>query len=75
VAAEIRSVCSRMLTLGIGSGLDCDGQILVTHDLVGAFPWFTPSLWCPKSESENPFDLPPKSGWLRWRAGLESEWG
>ncbi len=29
-------------TIGIGSGPDCDGQILVTHDLVGAFPWFTP---------------------------------
>ncbi len=29
-------------TLGIGSGSDCDGQILVTHDLFGTFPWFTP---------------------------------
>ncbi len=29
-------------TIGIGSGNDCDGQILVTHDLVGSFPWFTP---------------------------------
>jgi len=29
-------------TLGIGSGPDCDGQILVTHDLIGTFPWFTP---------------------------------
>jgi 3-methyl-2-oxobutanoate hydroxymethyltransferase len=29
-------------TIGIGSGQDCDGQILVTHDLVGAFPWFKP---------------------------------
>jgi 3-methyl-2-oxobutanoate hydroxymethyltransferase len=29
-------------TIGIGSGADCDGQILVTHDLVGTFPWFTP---------------------------------
>jgi len=29
-------------TIGIGSGLDCDGQILVTHDLWGTFPWFTP---------------------------------
>jgi len=29
-------------TLGIGSGPDCDGQILVTPDLIGTFPWFTP---------------------------------
>jgi 3-methyl-2-oxobutanoate hydroxymethyltransferase len=30
-------------TIGIGSGPDCDGQILVTPDLVGTFPWFTPN--------------------------------
>lgn len=29
-------------TIGIGSGAACDGQILVTHDLVGSFPWFRP---------------------------------
>jgi len=29
-------------TIGIGSGEHCDGQILVTHDLIGLFPWFTP---------------------------------
>jgi 3-methyl-2-oxobutanoate hydroxymethyltransferase len=29
-------------TIGIGSGTHCGGQILVTHDLVGAFPWFRP---------------------------------
>ena len=29
-------------TIGIGSGPDCDGQVLVTHDLTGAFPWFRP---------------------------------
>lgn len=29
-------------TIGIGSGENCDGQILVTHDLIGLFPWFTP---------------------------------
>ena len=27
-------------TIGIGSGLDCDGQILVTPDLLGMLPWF-----------------------------------
>jgi len=48
VAAEIRGSCSRMLTLGIGSGPDCDGQILVTHDLIGAFPWFTPKFVAPR---------------------------
>jgi 3-methyl-2-oxobutanoate hydroxymethyltransferase len=29
-------------TIGIGSGPHCDGQVLVTHDLTGAFPWFSP---------------------------------
>jgi 3-methyl-2-oxobutanoate hydroxymethyltransferase len=27
-------------TIGIGSGKDCDGQILVTPDLLGMLPWF-----------------------------------
>jgi len=35
-------------TIGIGSGPDCAGQILVTHDLIGAFPWFTPRFVKPK---------------------------
>jgi 3-methyl-2-oxobutanoate hydroxymethyltransferase len=31
-------------TIGIGSGAgeDCDGQIRVIHDVIGAFPWFVP---------------------------------
>ncbi len=32
----------RIPTIGIGSGPACDGQVLVTHDLIGLFPWFTP---------------------------------
>lgn len=35
-------------TIGIGSGADCDGQILVIHDLVGIFPWFTPKFIKPR---------------------------
>ncbi len=35
--------------IGIGSGPDCDGQILVTHDLTGNFPWFTPKFVKPRA--------------------------
>ncbi|HXM33452.1 MAG TPA: 3-methyl-2-oxobutanoate hydroxymethyltransferase [Chthoniobacterales bacterium] len=36
-------------TIGIGSGEHCDGQILVTHDLIGLFPWFTPKFVSPEA--------------------------
>jgi 3-methyl-2-oxobutanoate hydroxymethyltransferase len=37
-------------TIGIGSGTGCGGQILVTHDLVGAFPWFRPRFAVAKAD-------------------------
>jgi 3-methyl-2-oxobutanoate hydroxymethyltransferase len=39
VAKEISRNIS-VPTIGIGSGPDCDGQILVTLDLLGMLPWF-----------------------------------
>src|ERR1700751_21167 len=41
VAGEITRTIS-IPTIGIGSGSECDGQILVFHDLVGYSPWFVP---------------------------------
>jgi 3-methyl-2-oxobutanoate hydroxymethyltransferase len=51
VAREVTAQCARMLTIGIGSGPECDGQILVTSDLIGAFPWFTPKFAVPRAET------------------------
>ncbi|HEY1489530.1 MAG TPA: 3-methyl-2-oxobutanoate hydroxymethyltransferase [Verrucomicrobiae bacterium] len=48
VAKEM-SLAISVPTIGIGSGPDCDGQILVTHDLIGTFPWFTPRFVKPKA--------------------------
>src|SRR5438270_915723 len=39
VAAEITRRVP-IPTIGIGSGKDCDGQILVVHDLLGLWPWY-----------------------------------
>ena len=41
VAARITAAI-RIPTIGIGAGLECDGQVLVLHDVVGLFPWFKP---------------------------------
>ncbi len=39
VAREVTQRIS-IPTIGIGSGPDCDGQILVTPDLLGMLPWY-----------------------------------
>jgi 3-methyl-2-oxobutanoate hydroxymethyltransferase len=42
-AAVSRELTQRLAipTIGIGAGPDCDGQILVTPDLLGMLPWFS----------------------------------
>jgi 3-methyl-2-oxobutanoate hydroxymethyltransferase len=54
VAKEISGIISAP-TIGIGSGPDCDGQILVTHDLTGSFPWFTPRFVKPRANCAGEF--------------------
>jgi len=48
IAKQITGAIS-IPTIGIGSGEHCDGQILVTHDLIGLFPWFTPKFVSPEA--------------------------
>ncbi|MEK6222395.1 MAG: 3-methyl-2-oxobutanoate hydroxymethyltransferase, partial [Chloroflexota bacterium] len=40
--AELISSRLTIPTIGIGAGVGCDGQVLVTHDLIGQFDRFTP---------------------------------
>ena len=53
-------------TIGIGSGPDCDGQILVTHDLTGNFPWFTPRFVKPRANCAAEI----RSAVAAWRSSL-----
>jgi 3-methyl-2-oxobutanoate hydroxymethyltransferase len=55
-------------TIGIGSGDDCDGQILVINDLVGTFPWFTPRFVKPKLRAAEQM----RSAIRQWRSEVEN---
>ena len=50
-------------TIGIGSGDRCDAQILVTPDLVGLFPWFTPRFVRPRLDAASQIREAVK-GWM-----------
>jgi len=46
VPAQLAELITREIgipTIGIGAGVHCDGQVLVTHDLLGMFDKFVPS--------------------------------
>ena len=45
IPAKLAAYISQKLdipTIGIGAGAGCDGQVLVTHDMLGLFDRFTP---------------------------------
>lgn len=50
VAQAITRACP-IITIGIGAGRGtCDGEVAVFHDLVGGYPWFTPSFARPRAD-------------------------
>jgi 3-methyl-2-oxobutanoate hydroxymethyltransferase len=65
VAAEITAKFP-FATIGIGSGPDCDGQILVTYDLIGTFPWFTPKFVKPALNGAEQM----RAAIMGWKASL-----
>jgi 3-methyl-2-oxobutanoate hydroxymethyltransferase len=54
-------------TVGIGSGADCDGQILVTPDLLGMLPWFSLKHVKPKLNAAEQMRAVVKE----WKQGVE----
>jgi 3-methyl-2-oxobutanoate hydroxymethyltransferase len=63
VESSLSDIISKKLdipTIGIGSGTGCDGQILVTPDLLGLQPWFRPSFVMPKADLATPLQAAVK---------------
>lgn len=68
IAKQITNAIS-IPTIGIGSGEHCDGQILVTHDLIGLFPWFTPKFVSPEARVADEIRKAARAFIERTRAG------
>jgi 3-methyl-2-oxobutanoate hydroxymethyltransferase len=68
IARQITNAIS-IPTIGIGSGEHCDGQILVTHDLIGLFPWFTPKFVSPEARVAEEIRRAARAFVERTRAG------
>lgn len=49
VATQITTLV-KASTIGIGAGSGTDGQVLVTPDLLGSFPWFRPPFAKPRAD-------------------------
>jgi 3-methyl-2-oxobutanoate hydroxymethyltransferase len=66
VSAEISEKIS-VPTICIGSGGGCNGQILVSYDLVGLFPWFRPKFVKPLADCATEI----KSAVAQWKKSVE----
>lgn len=69
VTAPVAAELTRRIgipTIGIGSGGKCDGQILVTHDLLGLWPWYELKHVKPRLNAAEQM----KSAVQQWKLGL-----
>jgi 3-methyl-2-oxobutanoate hydroxymethyltransferase len=70
--AALITKCVGVPTIGIGSGENCDGQILVINDLVGSFPWFKPKFAVSRADVASAIRVAAESYLRDVQGGLRS---